>query len=124
VDCCRELAEVLDKLFKRIFHMPQTVQITVNFNIAPAPAPPVATPSTVTENLTVGQAAPTTPVSVVSGGVPPYTQPIVDPQSPNQLPPGLTAAIDGGGNVTITGTPAANAAGAGTVLLDISDSSS
>ena len=101
--------------------MPQTVQITVSFNIvAAAPPPEVANPSAVTENLTVGTPAPTATVSVVSGGTPPYLQPVVDSASPAQLPPGLTAQIDASGNVTITGTP--TLAGTGTVILDVSDS--
>ena len=101
--------------------MPQTVQITVNFVIAPAASlPPVATPSTVAENLQVGVPAPLAPVSVVSLGTPPYLAPTVNPSSPAPLPPGLSAAIDNSGNVTITGTP--TAAGSGTVILDVVDS--
>lgn len=101
--------------------MPQSVQVTINFNIQPA-APPalVANPASATDSLTVGQAAPATPVSVVSGGTPPYQQPTVDPASPSQLPPGLSAAIDDSGNLTITGTP--TAAGTGVVVLNVADS--
>ena len=101
--------------------MPQTVQITVNFSIAqPAPPPLVATPSSVSESLTVGSAAPSDPVSIISGGTPPFQSPVVDTSSPSPLPPGLSAAIDASGNVTITGTP--TAAGVGTVVLAVSDS--
>jgi hypothetical protein len=104
--------------------MPQTVQVTINFSIAPAPPPPpptlVATPATATDSLTVGQPAPTTPLSVISGGTPPYKQPTVDPASSNPLPPGLAAAVDASGNLTVTGSP--DAAGSGSVTLDIQDS--
>ncbi len=101
--------------------MPQKVQVTINFNIAPAPPPPlVATPPTASDNLTVGQTAPTTPLSVISGGTPPFQQPTVDPNSPAQLPPGLSAAIDANGNLTVTGTPTVS--GTGTVILDVQDS--
>lgn len=102
--------------------MPQTVQITVSLTISPAaPAPLVATPATVDlPAQTVGEAVPPTPVAVVTGGTPPYTQPVVDPASPNPLPPGLTFAIDGSGNVTVSGTP--TNAGSGTFILDVSDS--
>lgn len=101
--------------------MPQTVQVVVNFNIAP-PAPPqlVATPATASNSLTVGSPAPTSPVSVISGGTPPYNQPTVDAASANPLPPGLSASVDASGNLTITGTP--TVAGSGSVTLDISDS--
>lgn len=103
--------------------MPQTVQITVTFNIAggaPPPPPLVATPSTVTDSLTVGTAAPSTPLAEVSGGTPPYLTPTIDPSSPSQLPPGLTAAVDASGNFTVTGTPTAG--GTGTVIFDVTDS--
>jgi hypothetical protein len=101
--------------------VPQTVQITIAFNIvAPAPPPLVATPTSATDDLTVGTPAPTTPVAVVSGGTLPYQAPTVDASSPAQLPPGLTAAIDASGNVTIQGTP--TTPGSGTVILDVSDS--
>jgi len=100
--------------------MPQTVQVTINFNIV-APPPPalVADPASVDEPLQVGVPAPDTPVTKISGGTPPYQQPVVDPSS-NPLPPGLTAAIDDSGNLTISGTP--TVAGQGSVLLNISDS--
>lgn len=101
--------------------MPQTVQVTINFSIAPAPPPPlVATPATASDSLTVGVAAPSTPISVISGGTGPYNAPTVDPASPAPLPPGLTAAVDASGNLTITGTP--TVAGSGSVILDVTDS--
>jgi hypothetical protein len=105
--------------------MPQTVQITVTLTInpatAPAPPPLVATPSAPTLPAeTVGQAVSLVPVAVVTGGTPPYQQPAIDPASPSQLPPGLTAAIDANGNVTVSGTPAA--AGTGEFILDVTDS--
>ncbi len=117
----RKVATIIIPIYLGEKPMPQTVQITITFSIAaPAPPPLVASPTSVTDSLTVGQAAPSTPVSVVSGGTPPYQQPTVDPSSPNQLPPGLSAAIDASGNVTINGTP--TAAGTGTVVLDVVDS--
>lgn len=105
--------------------MPQTVKITINLNINPALPPPppplVATPDTVTlPDETVGVAVANVPVAVVSGGTPPFGQPVVDPSSPAPLPPGLSAAIDDSGNVTISGTP--TAPGSGTVVLAVADS--
>jgi len=103
--------------------MPQTVKITVNLNINPAPPPALAAnPSTVSlPDETVGVSVPPTPVSQVSGGTPPYQAPVVDPASPNPLPPGLSFAIDAStGNVTVSGTP--TNAGSGTFVLDVSDS--
>ncbi len=102
--------------------MPQTVQITVSLTISPVPPPALlASPPSVTlPTETVGVAVSAVPVSAISGGTPPYTQPVVDPASPNPLPPGLSAAIDAFGNVTISGTP--TAAGSGQFVLDVSDS--
>ena len=103
--------------------MPQTVQISVTLSINP-PAPPalVATPPSATLPAeTVGVSVSAVPVAVVSGGTAPYQQPVIDPSSPSALPPGLTAAIDDSGNVTISGTP--TTAGTGTFILDVSDSS-
>lgn len=105
--------------------MPQIVKITINLNINPAAPPPppalVATPDTVSlPDQTVGVAVDHVPVAVISGGTPPFQQPIVDPASPAPLPPGLTASIDDQGNVTLSGTP--SVAGSGTVVLDVSDS--
>lgn len=100
----------------------QTVKITVNLSINPA-APPslVATPDTVSlPDEQVGVSVSNVPVAVISGGTPPYQQPVLDPSSPSPLPPGLSASIDASGNVTISGTPAA--AGSGTFVLDVSDS--
>ncbi len=102
--------------------MPQTVQISVTLTIAAAPpAPLVATPASVTlPEETVGVAVAATPVAVITGGTPPYQNPVVDPASPSPLPPGLTFAIDASGNVTVSGTP--QAAGSGTFILDVTDS--
>lgn len=104
--------------------MPQTVKITVNLNInAAAPAPLVATPDTVSlPDETVGVAVQNVPVATITGGTPPYSQPVIDPASPSPLPPGLSAAIDASGNVTISGAPTAS--GSGTFVLDVSDSGS
>lgn len=101
--------------------MPQTVKITVNLNIQPvAPPPLVATPDTVSlPDETVGVGVTNVPVAVVSGGTPPYAQPVLDPSSPSALPPGLSASIDDSGNVTISGTP--QAAGSGTFILNVAD---
>lgn len=103
-------------------HMPQTVKITINLNINPAaPAPLTVNPDAVSlPDETVGVAVSNVPVAQVSGGTPPYTQPVIDPASPSPLPPGLSAAIDASGNVTISGTPSAS--GSGTFVLDVSDS--
>lgn len=105
--------------------MPQTVQITVNLNINPAAPPPpptlVAAPSSVSlPDETVGTAVSGVAVATVSGGTPPYGQPVVDPASPNPLPPGLTFSTDASGNVTVSGTP--TNAGSGTFVLDVTDS--
>lgn len=101
--------------------MPQTVQITINFNISPAAPPPiVASPSTVSLPATVGVSLPSSPIAVISGGTPPFSQPVVDPASPSPLPPGVTASIDASGNVTLSGAPQAE--GSGTVILDVTDS--
>jgi hypothetical protein len=102
--------------------MPQTVKIVISLSIAAAPPPAlVATPSTVTlPGETVGVSVPPTPVAQISGGTPPYQSPVVDPASPNPLPPGLSFAIDAQGNVSVSGTP--TAAGSGTFVLDVSDS--
>lgn len=100
----------------------QTVKITVTLNINP-PAPPalVVSPDTVTlPDETVGTPVSLVPVAQVSGGTPPFTQPVLDPSSPAPLPPGLTAAIDATGLVTVSGTP--EAAGSGTFVLAVSDS--
>lgn len=107
--------------------MPQTVQITITLNINPAvvvpPPPPtlVATPSAVSlPDETVGVAVSNVPVATISGGTPPFQQPIIDPASPLPLPPGLSAAIDASGNVTLSGTP--TSPGSGTFILDVVDS--
>lgn len=102
--------------------MPQTVKISVTLNINPS-APPalVANPPAATlPDETVGVAVSAVPVAQVSGGTPPYAQPVVDPTSPAPLPPGLSASIDGSGNVTVSGTP--TAAGSGTFVLSVADS--
>lgn len=107
--------------------MPQTVQIAVTLNINPAVPPPpppppplVAVPTAVTlPDETVGVAVTAVPVAVVSGGTPPFSQPVLDPSSPAPLPPGLTPSIDDSGNVTISGTP--GAAGSGTFILAVTD---
>lgn len=102
--------------------MPQTVKITVSLSIAAAPPSPlVATPDTVSLPAeTVGVVVSPTPVALISGGTPPYSQPVVDPSSPNPLPPGLSFAIDAQGNLSVSGTP--QAAGSGTFVLDVTDS--
>jgi hypothetical protein len=102
--------------------MPQTVQISVTLTInPPAPPPLVASPSSVTLPAeTVGMAVSAVPVAQITGGTGPYLAPVIDPASPSALPPGLTAAIDGSGNVTISGTP--SVAGTGTFVLDVTDS--
>lgn len=104
--------------------MPQSVRIAVTLNINPAVVvtpPLVATPAQVTlPDETVGVAVTAVPVAVISGGTPPFQQPVIDPASPAPLPPGLTAAVDASGNVTISGTP--TAAGSGTFILDVADS--
>ena len=106
-------------------HMPQTVKITISLNINPAPPPPppplVANPPSVSlPDETVGVSVMGVPVTTISGGTPPFSQPVVDPASPSPLPPGLSASIDADGNVTVTGTP--EAAGTGTIVLSVSDS--
>ena len=58
--------------------------------------------------------------TAVSGGTPPYKQPVVDPSSPSPLPPGLSFATDGNGNVTVSGTP--TVPGSGTFILSVADS--
>ena len=105
--------------------MPQTVKITINLNINPAPPPPpsplIATPDTVTlPDETVGVAVTNVPVATVSGGTPPFQQPVIDPASPAPIPPGLSFGIDASGNVTVSGTP--TAPGSGTIVLDVVDS--
>lgn len=105
--------------------MPQIVQITINLNINPALPPPppplVATPNTVTlPDETVGVAVANVPVAVVSGGTPPFSQPVIDPASPAPIPPGLSFATDASGNVTVSGTP--TAPGSGTIVLNVADS--
>lgn len=113
-----ELLELLGDL------MPQTVQISVTLTIAAAPpAPLVATPGSATlPEETVGVAVAAVPVAVITGGTPPYQNPVLDPASPSLLPPGLTFATDASGNVTVSGTP--QAAGSGTFILDVTDSGS
>lgn len=104
--------------------MPQTVQITVTLNINPSTPPPppiVATPSSVTlPDETVGVPVANVPVAVITGGTPPFSQPVLDPASPSAIPPGLSFAVDASGNVTASGTP--TAPGSGTFILDVSDS--
>lgn len=110
----------LETVFKFSFgDFMANVQFTISFNIQ-AGAPLAVSPSQFTENATVGQAIEQANVAVVSGGNPPYSQPTVDPSSPNQLPPGVSVSIDASGNISISGTP--TAAGTGTVILDIADS--
>lgn len=124
-DCHHTKAIIFNFCIGESHHMPQTVQITINLNINPAPPPP-PTPLTVIPNAvtlpdqTVGVPVLNVPVAVVSGGTPPFAQPVLDSASPSPLPPGLTAAIDASGNVTISGTPTAS--GSGTFVLDVSDS--
>jgi hypothetical protein len=123
--CCEVNLNLPITLVFRGESMPQTVKITVTLNINPAAPPPppplVASPATVSlPDETVGTAVTNVPVATVSGGTPPYQPPVVDPASPNPLPPGLSFAIDGSGNVTVSGTP--GAAGSGTFVLDVSDS--
>jgi hypothetical protein len=108
--------------------MPQTIQTYVTFTINPAAPPPLTeTPASsaaspiVLPTMTVGVPVTAVQVTQISGGTAPATQPVVDPGSAAPLPPGLTAAIDSNGNLTVSGTP--TVAGTGTVTLDVSDSS-
>lgn len=112
----RELARLIRSILEEI-KMSQ-VQLTVTFNIAPAVQPLAETTTAVTVNGTSGVALSGNSGDVISGGVPPYTV-TVDAASPSQLPPGVTASVDGSGNVVFSGTP--TTAGTGTVLLDITD---
>jgi hypothetical protein len=107
--------------------MPQKIQIFVNLTINPAaPQPLVENPPSSAAspiNLpaeTVGVPVPPTPITQISQGTPPYGQPVVDPSSPNPLPPGLTFATDAQGNVTVSGMP--TNAGSGPFTLSVSDS--
>lgn len=96
--------------------------VSIVFNIAPAANPLVITPNTVTENLTVGVAADGTAVGTVSGGTPPYSGPTVDPAS-GPVPPGISFAMDGSGNITLVGTPTASGSSTTPVILDVTDAS-
>lgn len=106
--------------------MPQSIQIFVNLTINQAVQPLSENPpSTAAAPIvlpaeTVGVAVSPTPITQISGGTPPFSQPTLDPSSPNPLPPGLTFATDAQGNVTVSGTPAA--AGSGPFTLLVTDS--
>lgn len=104
------------------FTMPQNVKINVSFNIAPAPPPPLVSDKSdaALPDEVAGVDPGVIPVAKISGGTPPFQQPVVDPASPNPLPAGLSAAIDDAGNLTVSGTP--SAPGSGTVVLVVSDS--
>jgi hypothetical protein len=118
----RDPVELLEFLLhhRKEFRMSQ-VQLSVNFTVNnPAPPPLSVTPAAANENLTVGQAADGIPVASVSGGTPPYTY-AMDPNSA-QLPPGVSFAEDGNGNITLAGTPTAAGTSTAPVLLDITDS--
>jgi hypothetical protein len=110
--------------------MPQSIQIFVSLTInppAPPPPPPLTeSPASSAANPialpaeTVGVAVPSTQITQLQGGTPPYGQPVVDPASPNPLPPGLVFATDAQGNVTVSGVP--TNAGSGPFTLVVSDS--
>jgi hypothetical protein len=110
--------------------MPQTIQIFVNLTINPAstpPPPPISSsPSSsagspiALPDETVGVAVPPTQITQIQGGTPPFGQPVVDPSSPNPLPPGLSFSTDSNGNVTVSGTP--TNAGTGPFTLSVQDS--
>ena len=91
--------------------MPQTTQFQITLTIAPGSNQPILvtlpneTVGTPVSNVPVGQGTGTGPFTVS-----------LDPSSPQPVPPGLTAAVDANGNVTVSGTP--TAPGTGTFWLD------
>jgi hypothetical protein len=125
-DEVEKLAKDIRKLFEHILgeNMSQSVKITVQLTINPPVPPLVATPTAVTLPAeTSGTAVTAVPIAVVSGGTPPYSQPVIDPTSPTPLPSGMTVAIDGAGNVTLSGTPPVETSTiTDTFVLDVSDS--
>jgi hypothetical protein len=102
---------------RKEFRMSQ-VQLTIGFTVAAA-NPLTVTPSSVSESLTVGVPVPTGTIAVVTGGVPSYTYPLDATSAP--LPPGVTLAEDGNGNISLTGTPT-TAQPLANVIVDVTDS--
>lgn len=114
--------EVQFKLPKGYFM--SEVQFKATMEVAPAAAQPLAvTPSTEDfPSLQVGVEVADTVIAEVTGGVPPYNYALDANSDP--LPPGITFAEDGNGNISLDGTPteAGDFGGTNGILLDITDS--
>ena len=115
----QQLLELLSRSRKDI-HIMAEVQLSVTFNVAPAPAALAVTPTSVTQNLQVGVVVPATPIAQVTGGVAPYEYALDANSGP--LPPGVTFSEDGNGNIFLVGTPTAAGTSPSPVILDITDS--
>lgn len=95
------------------------VQLSVSFTVSSAPTPLTVTPSSVTENLTVGTPVDSTvAVAVVAGGVAPYSYALDASSQP--LPDGVSFSEDASGNIFLEGTPTTT--GTANVVLNVTDS--
>jgi hypothetical protein len=74
-------------------------------------------PAATSLTLTVGAAAPSTPIATVKGGVPPY---VLTPKVP--LPAGLSFYDDKKGSIYLTGTPTVAVPTTEQILVTVSDS--
>lgn len=94
------------------------VQFTATITVTPPSQPLAINPQAGPANFVVGVDS-SVVLGVITGGVAPYNA-AVDPASSNPLPPGLALSVDANNNLVISG--AAAAAGAGDVLIDVTDS--
>jgi hypothetical protein len=98
------------------------VQFSVVITVTPStPPPPPLTEGAPSGTATFAQGVQSSVVlTSITGGVAPLVAPVVDPTSPSQLPPGITASLDASNNLILSGTPTVS--GTATVLLNVNDS--
>lgn len=113
------------RFLERIFHNLKEIKVSqVQFNLTVnivAAAPPLAEGSTSgSATFTQGEAG-SFVLTPITGGVPPYTA-SVDSASPNQLPNGVSASIDGDNNLVLSGTTSDPVEAGVVVVIDIIDS--
>ena len=119
-----ELIELLERLFHNLHNLKEIkvsqVQFNLNVSIV-APVQPLAeSASSGDATFTQGQAGSFT-LAQITGGQPPYSV-ALDPQSPAQLPSGVSASIDSSNNLVLSGTTSDAPETGVAVLLDVTDS--
>jgi len=121
---CKELVEILEKLFHNLHNLKEIKVSQVQFNLTVnivAPPPALAeSASSGDATFTQGQAGSFT-LAQITGGQPPYSV-AVDPQSQGQLPSGVSASIDADNNLVLAGTTSDDPETGVAVLLDVTDS--